>query len=55
MQRARIANILLKMNKIEGLTQPDFKAYYESHINQDSVAVEGQIRKSRSRPTHMVN
>lgn len=33
-QRAGIADILLKMNKIEGLTQPGFKAHYESHINQ---------------------
>lgn len=55
MQRARIANILLKMNKIKGLTQPDFKACDKSQINQDSVVVEGQIRKSRSRPTRTVS
>lgn len=51
----RIANILLKMSKIEGLTQPDFKAYYKSHINQDSVEVAEQITKPRNRATHMVN
>lgn len=39
MQRTRIANILLKMNKIEGLTQPDFKAYYKNHINQECMCV----------------
>lgn len=55
MQRTRMANILSKMHKIEGLTQPDFKAYYKSRINQVRVVVAEQIRKSRNRPTQMVD
>lgn len=55
MQRTRIANILLKMNEIEGLTRPDFKAYDKSHVNQGRVMVAGQIRKSRNRATQTVD
>lgn len=55
MQRTSFANILLKMDETEGLTQPDFKAYDKSHMNQGRAMVEEQIGKSRNTATQTVN
>lgn len=55
MQRTSFANILLKMDETEGLTQPDFKAYGKSHMNQRRVMEEEQIGKSRNTATQTVN
>ena len=36
-KEARITKTTLKKNKVRGLTQSDFKSYYNSYSNQDSV------------------
>lgn len=50
-QRTSFANILLKMNETGGLTQPGFKAYDKSHMNQGRSMVAEEIRKSRNSHT----